>query len=117
MAVKGTNAPWTHTLWVTKSTVRSPTAKRDVRSPRDAGAADECAQARQQFEMIEWLGQVIVGAQIQGTDLVEGLAAYGEHQDGDLRYLADAAADVEAIGWRHLDVEDNYIGLVDGKMT
>src|SRR5262245_26064420 len=41
----------------------------------------ERLEPRGQFVHVEWLGQVVVGAQLQPYDLVHHLTASGEHQD------------------------------------
>src|ERR687885_514957 len=53
--------------------------------------------ADEELEVVEGLGQVAVGAQVERLHLVEGGVARGEHQDRHPRALADPPADLEAV--------------------
>src|SRR5689334_15401742 len=44
-------------------------------------AAQQRLQAREQLDHLKWLGQVVVGAELQPDDLVDHLAAGCEHND------------------------------------
>ena len=68
-------------------------------------AAEECFHPGEQLRHLEWLDQVVVGAELQADDLVHDLAAGGQHQDRRLEaLLSQRAADVEpvAAGQHHV---------------
>src|SRR5207244_1991464 len=66
--------------------------------------------AREQLAEIEWLRQVVVGAELQAEYSVDDLAAGGEHENRRLHAeVAHVAADVESITARQRDVEDDQI--------
>ena len=67
------------------------------------------AHPRHQLIRIERFDDVIVGATIEAGDLVDGLVAGSQHENGNGAFAADRAADLEAIGAGHHDVEDEQI--------
>ena len=78
---------------------------------RDAGhAAQVGLDARQQLRHLERLGDVVVGAELEADDLVDHLAARGEHDHRRLdAALAQLAADVEAAHARQHQVEQQQV--------
>jgi hypothetical protein len=75
-----------------------------------AGAAQQRFDARQQFERLEGLGEVIVGAQFQSYDFVRQLTTCGEHQDRRIDpALAQVAAHVKTALPRKHHVENHHI--------
>ena len=70
-----------------------------------ARAAQHRLDARHDLARAEGLDDVIVRAQLEPDDAVDLLALCGEHQDGELRALADLAAHLDAGHLGHHDVE------------
>jgi hypothetical protein len=79
---------------------------------RAALPAKNGLHARHQFARLEGLGHVVVGAQLQAHHAVHHLAAGGEHDDGNVAFLADLAAQRKAVHLGQHHVED---GRVVGK--
>ena len=79
-----------------------------------AGVADGGADPGQQFVRAEGLGEVVVGAGVEGLDLIALVAAGGDDKDGDLGPLADAAEDGHAVHVGQAEVEDDEVGTVRG---
>jgi hypothetical protein len=81
-------------------------------------AAQDGADARQQFARLERLGQVVVGAQLQADDPVHGVALGGEHEHRHLRRMAlqraDAAAHLQAVHVGQHEVQDHEVGQGPG---
>jgi hypothetical protein len=68
----------------------------------------------QQFARIERLGKVVVRAHFQPENLIDVLAARGEHDDRHLRFRADLAAQAEAVFTRQHHVEDDEVDAMVG---
>lgn len=66
--------------------------------------------ARHQFARAEWLGDVIIAADLEADHPVDLLVARGEEQDRRIRCLADSPAHFEAVHLGHADVEHDEIG-------
>jgi len=87
------------------------------------GAAEEGAEAGEEFAEFEWLGEVIVGAGIETFDAVVDAVFRGEHKNWRaLAACADGFADGETVQAGDHDVEDDQIvivdfGLVDGVVS
>ena len=77
-------------------------------------AAQDGANASQQFPRLEWLGQIIVRPQFQTNDAVHGIALGGQHQYRHLRrsawHGAYAAADLKPIHVRQHQIQNHQIG-------
>ena len=74
------------------------------------GALEDGADAERELFRLEWLGQVIVGAELQSLDPFGWLAARGEQDDGRVGFLlAHALEQGEAIFAGHHHVEDDEI--------
>ena len=71
---------------------------------RLAGAAKDGADSGDQFAGIERLGQVVVGADFQAEDAVNGLASGGKQKHGNRRLLAQRFQQLEsrAAGQHHV---------------
>ncbi len=54
-----------------------------------AASAKDASNARQQFPGLERLGHIIIGTNLQTDDLVDAIAASGQHDDRDLGVLPD----------------------------
>jgi len=61
------------------------------------GPAQQRTNARQQLTRAEGFGEVVVGAQFEPHDAVGLVHAPGQHQDGNLRLLAQATRDLHAV--------------------
>src|SRR5918911_507647 len=61
--------------------------------------------------MTERLRDVVVGPRLEAADLVNLLAAGGEHDHRYVRDAPDSLEDLEAVHARHRDVEENHVGL------
>ena len=71
---------------------------------------------RQQLHHLERLGDVVVGAELQADDLVDDLAARGQHDHRRLDAApAQLAHDVEAAEPRQHDVEEDEIERLAGR--
>ncbi len=85
-----------------------------IRRPRSgAGAAQQRADARQQFGDRERLDDIVVGAGGEAADALAFLAARGQHDDRQLpwsRAGAQAPAELDAGQARQHPVEDHEIG-------
>ena len=81
------------------------------------GAAQQRADARDEFAQVVGLGEVVVGAHLQAEDLVHLVRLHGEHEDGLTEAeLAHLAAEVEAGAVGQTDVEDDELrGVVAGE--
>ena len=81
-------------------------------------AAQQRAQAGEQFAKVERLGQVVVGAAVEAVHARFNGVPCGEHEDRDLQpRVAQLAADGEAILPRQADVEDDGVELRDGRVV
>ena len=76
------------------------------------GVADGHAHPGQQLRRAEGLGDVVVGAPVQGLHLVLLVAAGRNHQDRQLRPLADRADDVHAVDVRQAQIQHHQIRAV-----
>jgi hypothetical protein len=72
-----------------------------------SGSSQDGADARHQLGGIEGLGQIIVGSQVQAPDAVMGVAPRCKHKDRSARALTNTAEDVEAVGVRHHNVQQD----------
>jgi hypothetical protein len=66
---------------------------------------EHALDARDELTRIERLRQVVVRADLEPDDLVDVLVARREHQDRDVGALADAAADLDPVHVRQVQVE------------
>ena len=80
------------------------------------GAAQDGVDAGHQFTRAERLDHVVVGAGLKALDAVVLCAKRRQQQNRQLFVLADLAADIEAVGARQHDVEDDEIVTVVGQM-
>ena len=85
--------------------------------PRLAAMAYQAAQdgfdAREELHGVEGLREVVVGAAPQAPDAVGIVPAGGEHDDGHVGSpLANAPADLEAVGFGQHDIEKHQIGAL-----
>ena len=75
-----------------------------------ARAAQDCADARDDFLKAERFRHVVVATDRQPHDLVLRVVAGGQEEDGRVdALLADAACDGESVDVRQHDVEDDQI--------
>src|SRR5258706_4429518 len=74
-----------------------------------ARAAEQGADARKQLPWRERLREVVVGAELAGHDPVGFVLAAGEHDDRNLRLLAQPARDLHAVLARQAQVEDDQV--------
>ena len=77
-----------------------------------AHPAQNGLDACHQFPWFERFGHVVVGAQFQADDAVGGLAAGGEHQDRDVRFGAQPAAQRQAVFAGQHQVEDHHVEML-----
>ena len=82
-----------------------------------AAAAGQCraaaqvrAHAGQQFAHREGLDQVVVGAGVEGLDLVGLVDARRQHEDGDVRPAAQFADQIDAVAIGQAEVEHHQVG-------
>jgi hypothetical protein len=108
-------APTTVTSWRAWSRRIGPTSwtgvvgrvGRAVMAERDAHAGEQLAHA-------EGLGQVVVGASVEGRDLVVLGAPRRQHDDRDLRPPAQATDQVDAVAVGQAEVEEHQVRGVLG---
>ena len=67
------------------------------------------ANACKQFGGVEWFGNVIVGAGIEGSDFVVRFVAHGKDQDGDIRPFAQMFQHFHPVHVRQPEIEQNDI--------
>ena len=70
---------------------------------------------RQQFTRIEGLRKIIVGAHLEAEDAIDILAARGQHDDRDLQFGAELAAQAEAVFPGQHDVENDQVDAMIGQ--
>ncbi len=87
---------------------------RDADLAGGLGAAEEDADAGEEFATAEGFGEVVVGACVEGGDLGGLVALDGEDEDGRVTPFAEAAEDVEAVHVGQAEVEDDGVGALDG---
>ncbi len=87
---------------------------RDAELGRGLGAAEEDAEAGEEFAAAERLGQVVIGAGVEGGDFLRFAVAHGENEHGKLAPLAEAAEDLEAGHVGEAEIEDDGVGAEDG---
>ena len=80
-----------------------------------AGAAQNGANARHQFARIERLGEIIVGADLQSQDAIDGLAAGGEQQNRHGGLVTQRLEQLEsgAAGQHHIE-NDQLVVIGEG---
>ena len=87
-----------------------------------AGRAVELAAAQlrphaaEQLADREWLGDVVVGADLEAHDLVDLGVLGGQQDDRDGAVRADLAAEVEAALPGHHDVQDQQVEMIVGDL-
>ena len=82
-----------------------------------AAAAQQGAATAREFHEGEGLCEVVVGAAVEGDDLIELRVLRGEHHDGHRRGRligAQAAHDLETVGIGKHDVEEHGVGHTAG---
>ena len=75
-------------------------------------AAQHGLDARHQLARLERLGHVVVGTHLQAQHAVVGVAARGEHDDGQGRALAHLARQGDAVFTRQHEVQHQQIDAV-----
>ena len=86
-----------------------------IRAMEDLAAAGistpkQCADPRQELVVRERLDEIVVGARIEPGDAIGDGVARGEHQDGQIRSVAQSPADLHAVDAGEHDVEYDEIG-------
>jgi hypothetical protein len=81
-----------------------------ARRRHGVAAAQDAADARQQFARLERFGQVVVGAHFQAEDAVQRLVAGGQHDDRQSRLGAQLAAQGQAIVAGQVEVQHHQLG-------
>src|SRR4029450_13254381 len=76
-------------------------------SPLGRGAPEDALDAGHELARVERLRHVVVRADLEPDDLVDVLVPRGEHEDRDVRGLADAATELDAVAVREVEVEDH----------
>ncbi len=74
-----------------------------------AAAAGHGSEAGEELVHAERLGHVVVGAGVEGLDLVEAVGAAGEHEDGYVGPAAEAGDDLGAVHVGQAEVEDDDV--------
>ena len=81
-------------------------------SSRGCRPAQRRPQPREQLVHAERLRDVVVGAGVEGLDLVRLALADGEDDDRHARPAAQAADHVDAVDPRQAEVEDHEVGVL-----
>ena len=76
-----------------------------------AGAAEEGLDSREKLGGVEGLGQIVVGAVIQATNLVGLLTAGSQDEDRCFTGVVKCPAQVESADTRQHQIQDDQIGL------
>jgi hypothetical protein len=74
------------------------------------GATQDGLHAGHQLARVEWLREVVVGADLEAYDAVDVLAACREHEDGGLAPAPDLAGHLHAVAPRQHEVEHDEVG-------
>ena len=85
--------------------------------PLRRSPAQQRPEPGDQHGVREWLGQVVVGTAVEGTDLVRGAIPRGEHQDRRPdASLSQLLTDLEAVDFGQHQVEhDGVVRLLAGQ--
>ncbi len=79
--------------------------------------AGERAHAGEKSDLVDRLGQEVVGARLEASQPVGGLIESRHHDDGDMprrRIGFQPAADLESVHPRHHHVEQNDVAIAGG---
>src|SRR5438094_1883830 len=85
-----------------------------ILSARDDAAQDDVHPC-DEFARAERLGDIVVAADLQTQHAIDLVVAGGEKQDRNVRGLSDFPADVQAVEFRHADIQNDQIRPVGGK--
>ena len=85
-----------------------------VLSARSHAAQDD-VHPGDEFARAERLGDVIVTADLEAQHAIDFVIARGEKQDWEVRGFSDFPADVEAVEFRHADVQNDQVRPVVSK--
>jgi len=80
-----------------------------------AQAPQQRADASREFFRCERLGHVVVGARLETSHHVVGVAARGDHDDGHAALGANLTTQLEAVDAGEHDVDQHHVGRVRGK--
>src|SRR5262249_51145130 len=86
-----------------------PAEPQHLISARARSAPQDRLHPRQQLARLKWLGQIVVGAELEPDDAIHGITARGEHEDRGLRLRPDAAAYIKTVDVGQREVEDDAI--------
>ena len=86
-------------------------------SPLGGGAAEDALDPGHELARVERLRHVVVRADLEPDDLVDVLVPRGEHEDRDIRGLADATTELDAVAVREVEVEDDETGRVGRELN
>ncbi len=78
--------------------------------------AREVLDARHEGDVVDWLGQEVVGSGLEPLHLVGRLIQRGDHHDGHVHGLGralDEAAHLEAVHARHHHVEQHHVDALE----
>ena len=94
--------------------------EREVGRPHDRlafgkhRATNRGPQPSEELVHSEWLGEIVVGAEVERFDLGRFGAAAGQHDDRDRSPAAKTAYDIEAVHARKTQIEDDHVGVMAG---
>ena len=78
-------------------------------------AAQDHVDARDELARAERLCDVVIATDLQPEHAVDFVVAGGEEEDRNIGRFADFPADVEAVEFRHADIEHDEIGPIAGE--
>ena len=99
-------------VWTTVSS--APCGVGVVRAGALGGAAHRGAHPGEELGDAEGFGDVVVGAGVERVDLVRGVGARGQHDDGHGGLLAQRGDDRGAVDVGQSEVEDDQVGPIGG---
>ena len=88
---------------------RIPVAEKGGRGADTPGTAEDGGDLFQQHRHGEGLGHIVVDLQVKAPKLLRLPVQGGEHEDGDLGFLADQLAHAEAVYFGQHDVQQDQV--------
>ena len=83
--------------------------------PARSHAAQDDVHPGDEFARAEGLRDVIVTADLEAQHAIDLVVARGEKQDRNVRGFSDFPADVQAVEFRHADIQNDQVRPVAGK--
>ena len=78
-------------------------------------AAQDDVHPRDEFARAEWLGDIIVAADLEAEHAVDLVVARRKKQDRNVGGFSDFPADVQSVEFRHADIQNDEVRPVAGE--